>query len=224
MSENEIENGNEKKSKNIFLRIIPLYGWICLILMATLNIITFIGTRFVNKNFVHYDFTLSIDNAIPFIKEFIVVYIIFAYLQWIYGYYLSAKTDKPECIRIFSAEIIAKLICLICFMVIPTTMQRADVQGTDFFSKSVKIVYGIDSADNLFPSIHCLESYLLARTLPLLKKAPRWYKIITWPVSILVFASVLFVKQHVIVDVVSAIAAVEIGLFLSKIIFRSKKD
>ncbi len=212
-----------KENKNIFTRILPLYGWISILLMATINIITFIGTRFVNKNFTHYDFTLSIDYAIPFVKEFIVVYIIFAYLQWAYGYFLSAREDKATCIRIFSSEIIAKLICFVCFLVIPTTMQRANVTGNDFFSKSVRLMYGIDSADNLFPSIHCLESYLLARTLPLLKKAPRWYKVITWPVSILVFASVLFVKQHVIVDVFSAIAAVEIGILLSKIIFREKK-
>ena len=40
--------------------------------------------------------------------------------------------------------------------------------------------------------------------------------------AILVFASTVLVKQHVFVDIIGGVAAVEIGLCLAKIIKRKK--
>ena len=47
------------------------------------------------------------------------------------------------------------------------------------------------------------------------KKVGKGYKIFTFVAAILVFASTLMVKQHVVLDVVAAIVVVELGLFLS---------
>ena len=48
------------------------------------------------------------------------------------------------------------------------------------------------------------------------KKVGKVYKTFMFVAAILVFASTLMVKQHVVLDVISGIAVVELGLFLSK--------
>ena len=208
----------QKKIFNIF----PVYSIPPIAAMLGMNCLAYFGTRIINAGRTHYNIESALDLMLPVVPFFVVFYIL-AFAQWIICYILIGLQKKEYCYYFFLGEILAKIMCLVIFLAFPTTMSRPEITGTGIFDRLLNLVYSLDAPDNLFPSIHCLESYLLARTLPLLKKAPRWYKIITWPVSILVFASVLFVKQHVIVDVFSAIAAVEIGILLSKLIFREKK-
>ena len=200
------------------VRRIPGYGRAAIILMLAMNCLTFFGSRLFNSSWHHYQMATALDGRIPFIKEFILIYIFLAYGQWICGYYLMACEEKAVCLRICTAEMTAKLLCLICFLLVPTTMVRADVSGQDFFSKCVRLLYESDAADNLFPSIHCLESYLLVRVLPWMKKVPGWYRKLTLPATLLVMLSTLFVKQHVIVDVFGAILVVEIGIAVSRLL------
>ena len=197
-------------------KLLPTYGWLAIFLVVGTNFLVYGGCRLINKDRHHYDLTCSLDHHIPFIKEFILIYIILAYAQWIYGYYLIAREEKGICYRVVIAEITAKLLCLVCFLVIPTTMTRAHVTGDDFFSRCVTLMYKIDAPDNLLPSIHCLESYLLMRILPWMKKAPAWYRLATPPASILVMASTLLVKQHVFVDLIGAIIVLELGILVSR--------
>lgn len=199
-------------------KLIPGYGWLALFLVLGTNFLVYCGSRLFTTTWHHYDLTLDIDNHIPFIKEFILVYIILAYIQWTYGYFLVLREEKRICFRICIADIVAKLLCLVFFLIIPTTMTRAHVTGNDFFSRCMVLMYSIDPPDNLFPSIHCLESYLLMRVLPLMKKAPTWYRLATPPASILVMISTLLVKQHVIVDIIGAIIVVEVGLLVSRLL------
>ena len=208
--------------KNIFTRFLPFYGWMSVIIMLAINMLAFQGTRLVNGPWHHYDFSLPIDSYFPLVKEFIIIYIPIAYGQWIYGFYLAARERKPICYRIFTAEIIAKLICMMCFLIIPTTMVRNDVTATDFLSRWVQSVYNTDPADNLFPSIHCLESYVLTRGAFMMERCPAWFKWLSIPVTILVFLSTLFLRQHVFVDVISAVIVVEFGLFVSGLIMKRK--
>ena len=147
-------------------------------------------------------------------------YSVVAYVQWGLGYYWSACEDKKTVIFIFGAEILAKVPSMIIFLLIPTTMVRPEVTGTDIFSYFVRLLYTIDLPVTLLPSFHCLESYLLLRTLPLLKKAPKWYKMLTPIVSSLVIFSILLVKQHLIVDIIGAVAVCEFGLLTMKILFK----
>lgn len=210
------------KKKNIMLRFLPVHGWIAVAVMIIVNMMVYNGSRVFTRTMDHHDLTSALDYSIPFIKEFVVVYIPIAYFQWIYGFYLAARENKTICARIFAAEICAKILCLVCFLLLPTTMMRADVHGADFLSRAVYMVYRFDAADNLFPSIHCLESYVLLRTVLWLEKAPKWYKYFTVPVSVLVMMSTVFMKQHVVVDIIAAVVVVEIGIFVAKMIYRRK--
>ena len=213
-----------ERKKNILTKFLPAYGWLSVIVMLAINMIAFQGTRLINTGWHHYDLSLPIDSYFPLIKEFVIIYIPIAYGQWIYGFYLAARESRKVCFQIFTAEIIAKLICMICFLIIPTTMVRHDLTATDFLSRWVQSIYDMDPADNLFPSIHCLESYVLTRAAFSKKvgmeRCPAWFKWLSVPVTALVFASTLYLRQHVFVDVISAVIVVELGLFVaSKIPF-----
>ena len=48
-----------------------------------------------------------------------------------------------------------------------------------------------------------------------MKRAPRWYAPAMLALTLLVFASTLLVKQHVLVDIPAGILVAELGLLLS---------
>lgn len=118
----------------------------------------------------------------------------------------------------FIAELIAKGIALTCFILLPTTVDiRPDIEtlkGGGIWNVLTEFVYSMDAADNGFPSIHCLESWVCFRGALKLEKVPRWYVYVMLGMTLLVFASTVFVKQHAIVDIAGGVAAVEIGLII----------
>ena len=48
-----------------------------------------------------------------------------------------------------------------------------------------------------------------------MKKMPKWYRLVTVIMSLGVFASTLFIKQHVILDMFGGIVVFEIGYFVA---------
>lgn len=192
--------------------------------MLVLNVVTYNGTRFLTGGLHHYDMTTAFDRATPFYPPFFIAIYFLAYVQWILGFLFIAKSDKNMCYRLFTAEMIAKTLTLICFFVIPTTNVRPEVVGNDLWSAITRLLYKMDAADNLFPSIHCLESWMIFRSAFYLKKPGKWYRWVSIVATLLVFASTLLLKQHVVADVVGAIVVVEIGIFISGFIFGRKKS
>ncbi len=195
--------------KNSF---IPRYAWIPLALMLIVNYIAYYVTRIFTQTLEHTDISTRLDDMLPVIPVFIIVYI-FAYIQWIIGYIIIARAGKQICHEIITGEIIAKICCMLFFILLPTTLVRPHLAGNDIFERLTLFIYKIDAADNLFPSIHCLESYIITRGTLRITSLPLWYKAVTVFFTILVFASTVLVKQHVIIDIVGAIAVAELGLF-----------
>ena len=79
-------------------------------------------------------------------------------------------------------------------------------------------IYAADEPPiNLFPSLHCLESWLCFRGAVGLRKMPRWYAWLQLIFTLLVFTSVLLVKQHVWPDILGGIAVAELGQLLRRL-------
>lgn len=209
------------KEKNV-LFFIPRYSVIPLISMLALNMVTYFFTPIFTKNLYHYDFSLSVDGMIPLVPIFILPYFL-AYIQWTAGYIILARVSKDHCYTVMTAEMLAKVMTCICFIAIPTTMYRPACEGTDIFSKMVAFLYSIDGPYNLFPSIHCLESYFVFRFIVNQKTVGTAYKIATGTMTVLVFLSTVFLRQHVVLDAVGAVAAAELGYIISKKIWASVK-
>ncbi|MBE5937250.1 MAG: phosphatidic acid phosphatase [Lachnospiraceae bacterium] len=195
--------------------IVPRYSWFPLILVAIFNFIAYNGSRVFSTGLHHYDISTALDNSLPFVSWFVIFYVL-AYVQWIAGYIIIGRESKELCYRVISAEFFAKVICMICFIVFPTTLDRPQIDGNGLFDMITSFIYSLDAPDNLFPSIHCLESWFCFRGAMYTNKMPGWYKWVMLFVAIGVFASTVLIKQHVLYDIIGAVVLVEIALFLSK--------
>lgn len=204
------------------LNLIPIYGFIPIVIALTFNVLVFTGTRPLTKYLPHHDIYSKLDQMIPFCPWWMVIYVL-AFPTWAIGYIMIAREERKICYNMFTAEIIAKALVLLCFFVYPTIM--IDPQHAEPFRSQIqdgfigwlcRFVYSFDEPNNLFPSIHCLESWFVFRAAFNLKHGGVKYKTFMFVAAMLVFASVLFVKQHVIIDVIGGVAVVEIALFFAK--------
>ena len=201
-------------------KFLPDYAIRPLILALAANFIIYFGVSQLRDHLTFHSLTLPVDDRIPFFAPFIIFYIL-AYVQWIINYLLIAREGKAFCYHFIYGDVISKLFCLVFFLFFPTTLVRPAVTGHSICDQLVRLVYQIDAPVNLFPSIHCLESWCCIHAALRMKKTPRWYLPITIMMSFCVFASTLLVKQHVFVDIFGGILVFEAGYYLArKIKFR----
>lgn len=201
---------NKRKNE----RLIPSYGCHLLIAMVLLNGITYYGTRLIHGSFHFYNLSGILDDKIPLSPVFILFYA-GAYLQWVLGYILIAREEKYFCCKYIHGEYVAKLICLVFFLVMPTTMVRPELTGNDIFSWMLRIIYKTDMPDNLFPSIHCLESWICFRGIWNMDWVKTRWKWLNLFMTIGVCLSTVFCKQHVVADIIAGILVAELGLYIS---------
>ena len=184
--------------------------------MLGMNMVAYMGTRIFTTGRYHYNIESPLDRMLPLVPFFVVFYVL-AFAQWITGYLLIGREKKEYCYRFFLGEIIAKAICLVIFLVFPTTLNRPEITGNGIFERLLAFIYSVDAADNLFPSIHCLESWMCWRGCRKLTQTrlPGWFSGANLVLTLLVFASTVLCKQHVLIDIAGGVAVVELGLFLA---------
>ncbi|GGE62632.1 phosphatase PAP2 family protein [Priestia taiwanensis] len=153
---------------------------------------------------------ISLDATIPYIKEFIIPYLIWFPFLLICFFYFLLKDLRTYYITMVSV-ILGKLVCFLVYYFFQTTITRPVISDTDVFSSLVTYIYNLDDPFNCFPSIHVLTSavMIIAIHQSSIKRITNILIIDT--TAILIILSTIFVKQHAILDVVA-------GLLLSVII------
>ncbi len=168
------------------------------------------GARMLTGSWKHYDMTLKIDELTPFIPWTVSIYFA-CYLFWCINYYICSKKPRPERDRFFCADFMAKTICLICFLIVPTTNVRPELTGDQgIWNFLMEFLYGVDAADNLFPSIHCLVSWFCWIGVRKRKDVHVVYRWFSLAFALAVCVSTLTTKQHVIVDVIGGVLLAEL--------------
>lgn len=203
------------KIRKIMHIIIPEYSLIPLIFAVIFNLAVYGGSRMIAGGWPHHNIEGSLDRLIPFWPSTVVIYL-GCYLFWIANYILIARQEKKEVCRFFAADFLSRVVCLICFLVYPTTNTRPPVEPEGFWNQVMLFLYSVDAADNLFPSIHCLVSWFCYIGLRGKKQVPRWYRAASCLMALLVCISTLTTKQHVIPDVIGGIFLAEICFFVAK--------
>jgi membrane-associated phospholipid phosphatase len=159
---------------------------------------------FATKNF-NSSFHLigsSLDYKIPFIKYFIYFYnswYPFLVFVWVLIFYF----DRDKCINFLVAGFLSIIIGNFIFLIYPTIVLRPDVVVNDFASLVVSITYKVDVPVNCMPSMHCIFCFIPIFCL-INSKIKNRYKVPICLYFVLIIFSTLFVKQHVIIDVISA--------------------
>ncbi|MCR5106802.1 MAG: phosphatase PAP2 family protein, partial [Lachnospiraceae bacterium] len=82
---------------------------------------------------------------------------------------------------------------------------------TGIFEKAMVWLYSVDPADNLFPSIHCLSSWICVIAVRTQKRIRKSYKIVSVVMAVLICISTLTTKQHVMVDVIAGVLLAELS-------------
>ena len=162
----------------------------------------------------HYQFSTALDRAIPLIPWTVCIYF-GCYAFWALHYCLCAAVPT-RARRFFTADFIAKGVCFVFFVGLPTTMARPAVQGLNVWESLVRALYILDAPVNLFPSIHCLNSWLCwasARDIPAFS---RKYKAFALCAAVAVCVSTLTLRQHVLLDVAGGILLAEVCWRLAK--------
>lgn len=189
-------------------RIIPGNMRIPLALAVVFNCITYYGARILTADRIHYDLSIGLDDRIPFMPWTVSIYW-GCYLFWIINYIIGCRQRSEEAFRFVSADFAAKAVCLICFLALPTTNSRPAVEGSCVWSELMRMLYRVDAADNLFPSIHCLTSWFCFIAVRKNPGIPGWYKAASLLIAVSICLSTLTTKQHVLIDVFGGIALAE---------------
>ena len=161
----------------------------------------------------HFDLTTKWDEAIPFVPEWALVYL-GCFLFWIINYILITRQGKEGWYQFATGDYLSRIICGLFFILLPTTNLRPEVAGDGLAQTLIRFVYWIDSPTNLFPSIHCLVSWLCFIGIRGKAYVPKWYQVFSCIFAVAVFASTLFTKQHFIVDVVAGVLLAELCYYI----------
>ena len=148
-----------------------------------------------------------IDKATPFIAWFIYPYVywfIFVALTIAYLFF-THKKDFYKCVAFL---FIGMTICLMIFTIYPTSYNHRPltVEGSPLEVFLVQFIYTADKSQNVFPSIHVFNS--IGCAIALIKcqdfKNSTTMKIFASVSAIMITLSTMFIKQHSVLDAISA--------------------
>ena len=211
----------EKHASNGFFRRFPPYVWITLVLIVSIQMTIFYGSHVFLPYLTFHSPATWLDLQIPLVPEWITVYFL-SYLSWTVTVILVVAENKNHGYRFAMAYVTGLVISGIIFLAWPVTMERPEVAGTGFFYDWIRFLFAVDEPVNLFPSLHVLISYICFRGCIGCKKIPIGYTIGQGVFLILVCFSVLFVKQHLLIDIPAGLAVAEISWQLARI-FRAER-
>jgi len=156
-----------------------------------------------------------VDNLIPFNRFFILPYVSWYIFVASFSAILCIL-DRERYLRLLINLNIGMITCYIIYYFYPTYVPRPTIVGTDFFSSLVSSLYEVDKPYNCFPSIHVLDSVLIALYMCESEKVYKWAKVVCVVMAISISISTLFIKQHYFADVISGIVFAYILYFSFK--------
>ena len=201
----------KEKIRTFREKYLPTWAILPLVSIVVLNCLIYWGSGILTTSRYHFDFTSSLDRAVPLIPQFVWIYIL-AFPFWAVGYLLAARRGKDMFYRFVATDLTIHFICFICFILIPTTNIRPEIPGNTLSEKILALVYSLDggnSPSNLFPSIHCYVSWMCWKGVEGSEKVPKWYQRFSLVFAILIIISTQVLKQHYIVDAAAALLLVE---------------
>lgn len=162
-------------------------------------------SREVSINIVH----TWLDDIIPFCEYFIIPYFIwFLYLAGTGIYFLFYCQNQEESKQFIYGICTGMTIFLIVSFLYPNGHDlRPELTGDSLFIMGVKLLHQIDTPTNILPSMHVYGT--VACSVALLRqtivKERKWMVGGIWLISILIVLSTVFLKQHSVIDVFTAL-------------------
>ncbi len=184
----------KKHTYVLWVFYVPVY-FICFYLLEKRTDVTF--------HIIH----CPVDDMIPFWEYFIIPYYLwFLYIVVVVGAFILFDTEGFRKLAWYLA--LGMTVFLIVSYVYPNKLMLRPTEFTrsNIFTDLVQKLYSTDTPTNVLPSIHAYNSIAVAVAVvrsPHAKrhKAARWLCCL---LSLAIICSTLFLKQHSIIDVISA--------------------
>ncbi len=161
---------------------------------------------------------------IPIVSVFIIPYI-WSYVYWAMGPMVVSKCKKDHFADFMAAVLVACTAGMLVLAFFPTFMDRVAEglfvvpQNPTIFVKLRMFWYSLDGSEmayNLLPSFHCLNSTLCYLGVARRKEIPLWFRIYSLVITILIYASTVYVKQHYVLDIVTGVILAVIAYTVCK--------
>ncbi len=172
----------------------------------------------VTENF--YLIHTRLDDYIPFIEWFVIPYYLwFPYIAVTVITFIFL--DKQDFYKLCITLGVGMAIFLLVSFIYPNghDLRPVSFERDNFCIKLVKAMYKMDTPTNLFPSIHCYNSIMahiaIAQNEALKKHKAIWVSSLI--LCVLIVLSTVFIKQHSIFDVYTAVG---LSVFMYILIYR----
>ena len=157
-----------------------------------------------NANRGTHSLVTDLDQGIPFIKLFVLPYVMWYFFIFGTLAYFCLH-DKKTYYRTLLSINLGLLVAYGIYFFFQTNVPRPDLIGNDFLTRMISFVYNNDQPYNAFPSIHVMTSFIMIKAIN--KYPAKSYLNVTFVyiTAILIILATQFIKQHVILDLFSAI-------------------
>lgn len=153
----------------------------------------------------------SYDSLIPFCEYFIVPYYLwFLYITVGVLFFALVEKDRSQYYLLITNLCIGMTLFLIISLIWPNghTLRPVVFERDNIFTRMVQGLYRIDTSTNVLPSIHVFNSVAVHCAISKCESLRKNHKGIIYAsfvLCVLIIASTLFLKQHTILDVVTAL-------------------
>jgi membrane-associated phospholipid phosphatase len=152
----------------------------------------------------------KLDDLIPFNELFIIPYFLwFIYIFVTVAYLLF--TSRRDFLKCCAYLFIGMTVCLLIYTVWPNGHYlRVDLNSLgrkNIFIDLLSKIYSIDTATNVFPSIHVFNSvgaYIAIHKNERLHKI-KWLQFFTLILTVMICLSTVYLKQHSVMDIFGAL-------------------
>lgn len=179
---------------------------------------------FIIKNFINsYNTVSSLGFEFPLIKEFVYIYNSWYPFIFLASFIIYIK-NKELYKKFILTMIIGILLSDLTFLIYPTIIVRPEIEIKGFTDLILYLTYYFDTpAVNCVPSVHCLFCFISIYYVILNKKIKTKIKVPIITYLILIILSTLFIKQHLLIDVVVASIYTIISILLTNILYKKVK-
>ena len=181
------------------------YYWVSLYFVFYMIWFAWVESR---ANLPYHVIHFPLDDYIPFCEYFVIPYILwFGYIAVVYLWLFFH--DKSAFFKYIAVIYTGMTLFLIICTIYPNglTLRQSIVLNDNVFSRIVDFLQKTDTCTNVLPSIHAYNS--IGCMIAILKsngmKSHKILKISSVVLTVLIIMSTMFLKQHSVIDVASAV-------------------
>lgn len=160
----------------------------------------------------------ALDDMIPF-NEYFLIFYCFWYVLLIFSLLYFFLFDIKSFRRLQIFIMITQAVAMTVYILYPSvqTGRPAAMPNDNLLCSLMTFIYAFDTPTGVCPSLHVAYSIGIASTWIKTRKTPDIWKAFVVVSAILISVSVVFVKQHSVIDI---IAAIPVGMLAEYLVFR----